>query len=339
MSTVAVVIPLYNHERYAADCLRSVLEQTRPVEKIVIVDDGSSDRSIEIVEKFTDSRITLLRQKNSGQAAATNRGIEAAGACDFVGVLNSDDLYELVRIERCLEFLENNSDREVVCTAFKLIDDAGEELPPENGKVRWMQTVWDARRDTLLAWLGIANFTKTTSNLFGRTGYFREHPFRNYRYVQDYHFALHCAFSEKLAVLSEPLLRYRTHGANTIKSGGLERVTREVIAMNFDLMRELSPRLADSPELRLNYANYFRELVHNHADFRAEVFLALMAGFAPETIPIPEFPELGQPPNRALRKQIAASREATEREATPRESKWFRLGQKLGFVPVEGPKK
>src|ERR1044072_6676332 len=100
--TIAVVIPLYNHERYIADTLRSVLAQTRPAEKIVIVDDGSTDGSAAVVQReFTDARIVLIQQKNAGAHAAINRGIKEATDCEFIAILNSDDLFDPRRLAYC----------------------------------------------------------------------------------------------------------------------------------------------------------------------------------------------------------------------------------------------
>ena len=75
MKQIAVVIPLYNHAAYIGDAIRSVLAQTRTVDKIVIVDDGSTDDSVEIVRAFAEPRIELSTQPNAGAHAAINRGI------------------------------------------------------------------------------------------------------------------------------------------------------------------------------------------------------------------------------------------------------------------------
>ena len=75
---ISVVIPLYNKEEQIADTLQSIFEQTFQDFEIVIVDDGSTDNSVEEVEKFTDSRIRLIHQINAGVSAARNRGIEEA---------------------------------------------------------------------------------------------------------------------------------------------------------------------------------------------------------------------------------------------------------------------
>ena len=87
---ISVVIPLYNKEKQIAHTLQSVFNQTFQNFEVVIVDDGSTDGSVAEVEKFCDSRIRLIRQKNAGVAAARNRGIEEAKG-DLIAFLDADD--------------------------------------------------------------------------------------------------------------------------------------------------------------------------------------------------------------------------------------------------------
>jgi hypothetical protein len=201
-----------------------------------------------------------------------------------------------------------------------------------------VKTVWAARGDSLTEWLGVANFAKTSSNFVGRRDWFVAHPFRAYRYVHDYFFVLICALAGKLAVLDEPLLSYRVHASNTIKEGSADRVKRETLQMNFDLLREIAPQLASSAEMRKEYAGYFRRLSGNHADFRLEVFLSLMADIVarecesslPEGIAaldVSDFPELTARSSKLLKEQLAQA----QRIAALEESKWWWLGRKLGL--------
>jgi glycosyltransferase involved in cell wall biosynthesis len=341
--TVAVVIPLFNHERYIAGALRSLLAQTRAPDRIIVIDDGATDGSLEAARGMGDSRITVVSQANAGAHAALNRGIGLVGDADFIGILNSDDLYEAGRVEACLGVLEKNPGADVVVTRLRIIDENEDLLEGDDARVRWMESVWQARNKSPAAWLGIANFTKTTSNLFGRAEYFRAHPFRPYRYVHDYFFALGAALEDRLILLNEELLRYRVHEANTIKSGPGENLPREVIRMNIDLLRAFAPTLAESPEVRGRMAAYFRTLVFNYGDFRIEPFLCLVAGrFASlsdaETEALCEglepgrFPELLEGKSRELREYLAriGCHQLVHEVAS---SRWLALGRLLGGGP------
>lgn len=90
---ISIVIPLYNKERSIAKTLDCVLGQTWQDFEVVVVDDGSTDRSAEVVNRCTDPRIRLISQKNAGVSAARNRGIaEARG--EWVALLDADDEWE-----------------------------------------------------------------------------------------------------------------------------------------------------------------------------------------------------------------------------------------------------
>jgi glycosyltransferase involved in cell wall biosynthesis len=98
----SVVIPAYNVQRYVARCLRSVLRQSYRPSEVLVYDDGSTDRTAAIVERFarTHPELRLIRQANSGQGAIRNRGIaEATG--DHVLFVDSDDELDLRTLERC----------------------------------------------------------------------------------------------------------------------------------------------------------------------------------------------------------------------------------------------
>lgn len=97
---VSVVITCYNYERYVALAIRSALEQSVPPLEVIVVNDGSSDASAEVLAGFGD-RITVIDQANSGQIAATNRGYAAARG-DAVLFLDADDLLRPDAIETAM---------------------------------------------------------------------------------------------------------------------------------------------------------------------------------------------------------------------------------------------
>lgn len=137
MKLVSVIIPVYNVERYIAATVQSVLDQTYSNFEVLIVDDGSPDRSIEICEQFTDPRIKIIRQENRGLAGARNTGIRHAKG-EYLGFLDSDDLWLPEKLAKHVEHLDNSPRVGISYSRSALIDQDGDPLgtylmPPLTG--------------------------------------------------------------------------------------------------------------------------------------------------------------------------------------------------------------
>jgi len=105
---VSVVIPVYNVEQYIQEALDSVLAQSYQNLEILIIDDGSPDKSISIIKQnYRDPRIRIIRQDNRGLAGARNTGIRNAKGC-YVAFLDSDDFWQANKIELHLEVMRKN---------------------------------------------------------------------------------------------------------------------------------------------------------------------------------------------------------------------------------------
>lgn len=129
--SVAVVIPMYNAEETVEDTLRSVRGQDYRNLEIIVVDDGSADRSAEIVERHMaeDGRIRLIRQPNGGVAAARNRGAAATDAL-YLAFVDADDLWSPHKISLQMAAMESGGDRVgLVHCWFAQIDEAGRMFP------------------------------------------------------------------------------------------------------------------------------------------------------------------------------------------------------------------
>ena len=274
---IACVIPSYNHANYIGEAIRSVIQQTLPPDRLVIVDDGSRDNSVEIIRAFNDPRVCLVVQENQGAHAALNRGLELSKDCDFVSVLNSDDRYHPERFARCLAYFDRHPDARLVCTRVRLIDESGRPVGHRDGRQRRVDRIWSSLQKTpdCVVSLGYGNFTKTTSNFFFRNGAITE--FRPYRYVHDYFAALTAAFLGTLGLIQQELLDYRVHSTNTIKADGKGAVVQEVIRMHLDLLRELRPSLESDALLRKRVLSYLKVALNNYTDMRAELLLLSIA--------------------------------------------------------------
>ena len=95
---VSVVLPAYNHEAYIAQAIDSALAQSVDLE-LIVIDDGSRDRTADIIAAYDDPRIRFVRQANAGSHATINRGIAMARG-RYVAILNSDDRFHPERLAR-----------------------------------------------------------------------------------------------------------------------------------------------------------------------------------------------------------------------------------------------
>ncbi|WP_427162491.1 glycosyltransferase family 2 protein [Aliinostoc sp. HNIBRCY26] len=107
--TVAVIIPLYNKGEYIARTLNSILNQTYQNLEIIVVNDGSTDNSADIVKNYQDSRIKLIHQTNAGPGAARNRGMSETQA-DFLSFLDADDEWLPDFLATSIHHLQTNPD-------------------------------------------------------------------------------------------------------------------------------------------------------------------------------------------------------------------------------------
>ena len=102
--SASVIIPAYNSALFIEECIDSVLNQTFKNNEIIVIDDGSTDDTPDILKKYTDA-IIHVRQENAGPSAARNRGLEIAKG-KYLCFLDADDRYKPARIEALVQFLE-----------------------------------------------------------------------------------------------------------------------------------------------------------------------------------------------------------------------------------------
>ena len=109
-SNLTVVVPIYNVEKYLCKCVESILNQTLQVDEIILVDDGSTDKSGEISDSYASKyeTIKVIHQKNAGLSAARNTGIDAATK-KYIAFVDSDDYIEKTMYEKLMEGLQREN--------------------------------------------------------------------------------------------------------------------------------------------------------------------------------------------------------------------------------------
>ena len=148
---VSVVMTCYNHERWIEEAIASVLDQTMTDLELIVVDDSSADGSMAVVARFADPRIRVYRfATNQGAASALNFAIQQARA-DLVAVINSDDAWELHKLQRQLSVLEEHPEVGAVFTSARFVGESGEPLAPE--RIPHWHNIFRQRNRSQAQWL------------------------------------------------------------------------------------------------------------------------------------------------------------------------------------------
>lgn len=110
---VSVVLPVYNRAHYVGEAIESVLGQTLPPDELIVVDDGSTDDSVAVIERFARPEIRVLRQPNGGIGSARNAGLRAVTG-ELVAFIDSDDLWERDKLALQVEVMRASEDVQLV---------------------------------------------------------------------------------------------------------------------------------------------------------------------------------------------------------------------------------
>ncbi|NWG13819.1 MAG: glycosyltransferase [Acidobacteria bacterium] len=210
MTLVSVVIPAYNQARYLTEALQSVMIQTLGDLEIILVDDGSTDQTAQIVKGISDPRLRYIYQDNRGLSAARNTGMRSSSG-EYLTFLDSDDLFLPSKLELLVRAMESHPEAGIAAGQAIPIDDQGNRI----GKV------FTKRLPDYPAELLLGNPLHVGSVLLRRSwqqkvGYFDE----NLRSYEDWDMWLRLALAGCRAVwVPEPVSLYRFHGAQMTRLG------------------------------------------------------------------------------------------------------------------------
>lgn len=226
MTLVSVLLPVHNGARYLESAVRSILNQTHRDFELIVVDDGSTDGSGEIVAALGDSRVRLIRnERNLGLPASLNRGLSVARA-GIVARQDADDLSHPRRLEAQVGFLEANPAVGLVGTQAWLIDEDGRCLGSLEHACTHESLVWELMFDNAFIHTSVT-FRRDAVAAHG--GYDDASA-----YNEDYDLWVKLARATRLANLPERLVAWRSHGASKTRatSDKAAAANRRILAGN-----------------------------------------------------------------------------------------------------------
>jgi glycosyltransferase involved in cell wall biosynthesis len=205
--TVSVVIPTYNYGRFITGAIRSVLAQTRPPDEIIVVDDGSTDDTAEMVSEFRDS-VKYVHQDNAGVCAARNRGVrESIG--ELIAFLDADDTWEPTKLEKQIgEFLGDPAIALVHCGMREFDDATGKTIRTH------LKSGERGIAENLLLWEGTSvnvsgSVIIVNREIFEEVGGFDT----RIKCGEDWDFCYRVARKFQVGFVPEALVNYRNHKA------------------------------------------------------------------------------------------------------------------------------
>lgn len=207
MATVSVLLPIYNAERYLAEAIESVINQTFSDWELILTDDGSSDKSKEIIDSFLskDKRIkSFSNEANLGLISTLNKGITFCSG-KYIGRMDADDIMMPDRLEKQVSFLEENPTYGMCGSNAFVIDQQGEL----KGKIVNI-TSSDLLKINLLFSVPFVH-----PSVLLRREVFDEFQYKpDYKHIEDYKLWVDVASRWDVANLPDFLLKYRWHDSN-----------------------------------------------------------------------------------------------------------------------------
>ena len=196
---VTVIIPVYNKEKYIARAIESVLRQSHDNFELLIINDGSQDKSMENIKKYSDPRIRVISQENKGVSAARNRGIKEANS-KLVSFLDADDEYNKDFLKHIIELHQNYDSAGIYSTSYEVITPNGRRIIPKILNVPKHPQggiIEDYFKTILLSYPTTSSSSAVRKEVFNDVGYFDE----NIRHGEDKELWFRIALKYKVAFI------------------------------------------------------------------------------------------------------------------------------------------
>jgi predicted O-linked N-acetylglucosamine transferase (SPINDLY family)/GT2 family glycosyltransferase len=239
MPRVSFVIESYNHEQYVAEAIQSILDQTYQDFEIIITDDGSSDRTVEVIQSFDDPRIKLFCfSENQGACIAAKHGTEKAQG-DFIARLSSDDVCYPHRLETQINFLDAHLGVSAVFSHAQIIDEHSNNFEGEHP----YKSVFIQPNHTRFEWLRHFFFDGNClchPSLLIRRQCYEEIGMYDPRFRQlpDFDFWIRLCMNHEIHIIAENLVKFRVHSNESNASSNTVPNNIRLYAENVQILKK-----------------------------------------------------------------------------------------------------
>ena len=232
MPMISVVIPAYNAERWISGTIESVLAQDFKDFEIIVVNDGSTDHTQDVVSKYR--QVHLLKKANGGPASARNAGIRAAQG-DYIAFLDSDDLWTSEKLYLQVALLQNSSLKWCYSDGFAFNGHSGQILYKFGSQTDLFEG--DILRPLLFNCFIASPTPLIHKSVFDEVGYFDED--RNVMRTEDWDMWLRIAARYPIGLINKPLVYYRVHSNSiTYDENPFSAVHREIMILDHAVSRD-----------------------------------------------------------------------------------------------------
>ena len=242
MAHISIIIPVYNGEKHLNECLDSVINQTYEDIEIICVDDGSTDSSPKILEKYRekDKRVKVIYQKNSYAGVARNNGINHAEG-KYLMFLDSDDCYKSNAVELMLKRI-TESGADVVKACFEYVDEVKKEI--STSRYSLQKTLPDEYHNKVISFneetRGVQPGADVPWNGIYRRGFVTDNhiEYNNLRSVNDHSFFIHCWIAgAKFLVIDDVIAQYRRNNSESLVGKKYKNFDNQI--SNYNIVKEI----------------------------------------------------------------------------------------------------
>lgn len=275
-------MPVHNGEPYLQAAVDSILKQTFQNFEFLIVDDGSKDRSTDLIRSYSDSRIILIQnEQNLGTVHALNQGIISAKG-EYIVRMDCDDISLPERIEHLVKFMNCNHDVGVAGSAMRLI---------KKGKLKNTRYQPDSDEELKITLLFNTCFFHPT--VIMRSSLVKDHPYpENLVYTQDYNYWTQIAKHTRFANLDNTLLYFREHSGQTsnrkketqrlnarkVRAEYLQTIVGNINPEDLEIHHQISENKTDIDLLKAKeWLEHLVTLNKEGLSFNNEVFMKMIA--------------------------------------------------------------